>query len=181
MKKVLVVVDYQRDFVDGALGFEKAKEIEEGIYEKINSYLSEGHKVVFTYDTHTDEYLRTREGKNLPVEHCILSTEGHKLYGKVSEFVNKKNTIHINKDAFGISPIKMIELSEKLGENIDCIEIIGVVTNICVISNVIMFQSQYINSEIVVDAKLCAGFNSELHEKAFDVMEGIQVKVINRK
>ena len=161
MKRVLVVVDYQKDFVDGALGFEKAKEIEEGIYEKVNSYLSKGDKVVFTYDTHTEDYLATREGKNLPVTHCILN--------------------HINKGSFGISPSKIIELSEKLGENINCIEIIGVVTNICVISNVVMFQSQYTNAEILVDAKLCAGFNEELHEKAFDVMEGIQVKVINRK
>ena len=181
MKRVLVVVDYQKDFVDGALGFEKAKEIEEGIYEKVNSYLSKGDKVVFTYDTHTEDYLATREGKNLPVTHCILNTEGHELYGKLSEFINNKNTIHINKGSFGISPSKIIELSEKLGENINCIEIIGVVTNICVISNVVMFQSQYTNAEILVDAKICAGFNEELHEKAFDVMEGIQVKVINRK
>lgn len=163
MKRVLVVVDYQKDFVDGALGFEKAKEIEEGIYEKVNSYLSKGDKVVFTYDTHTEDYLATREGKNLPVTHCILNTEGHELYGKLSEFINNKNTIHINKGSFGISPSKMIELSEKLGENINCIEIIGVVTNICVISNVVMFQSQYTNAEILVDAKLCAGFNEELH------------------
>ena len=97
MKRVLVVVDYQKDFVDGALGFEKAKEIEEGIYEKVNSYLSKGDKVVFTYDTHTEDYLATREGKNLPVTHCILNTEGHELYGKLSEFINNKNTIHINK------------------------------------------------------------------------------------
>ena len=181
MKRVLVVVDYQKDFVDGALGFEKAKEIEEGIYEKVNSYLSKGDKVVFTYDTHTEDYLATREGKNLPVTHCILNTEGHRLYGKVNEFVNDENTIHLNKYSFGISPQEIIRLSEKLGDNIEQIEFVGVVTNICVISNIVMFQSKYINSEIIVDASLCASFDKKLHEKALDVMEGLQVKVINRK
>ena len=181
MKKLLVVIDYQNDFVNGALGFVKAENLENNIYNKVKSYLNEGHNVVFTYDTHSEEYLNTREGKSLPVPHCIINTKGHELYGKLSEFKENSNTIHINKYSFGISPQEIIRLSEKLGDNIEQIEFVGVVTNICVISNIVMFQSKYINSEIIVDASLCASFDKKLHEKALDVMEGLQVKVINRK
>lgn len=181
MEKVLVVIDYQNDFVNGSLGFKRAEELENGIYEKVISYLKDGHKVIFTYDTHSENYLETREGKNLPILHCRMNTEGHMLYGKVNEFVNGENTIHLNKYSFGISPQEIIRLSEKLGDNIEQIEFVGVVTNICVISNIVMFQSKYINSEIIVDASLCASFDKKLHEKALDVMEGLQVKVINRK
>ena len=87
MSKLLVVIDYQKDFVDGALGFEKAATLEQGIYQKVTKYLEEGYKVMFTYDTHYQEYLQTREGKNLPVPHCIKGTEGHELYGSLKDFV----------------------------------------------------------------------------------------------
>ena len=180
MEKVLVVIDYQNDFVNGSLGFKRAEELENGIYEKVISYLKDGHKVIFTYDTHSENYLETREGKNLPILHCRMNTEGHRLYGKVNEFVNDENTIHLNKYSFGISPQDMIKLVERIGEDIEYIEIVGVVTNICVISNVVTFQSQYINADILVDASLCASFNEDLHEKALDVIESLQVKVINR-
>ena len=180
MKRVLVVVDYQNDFVNGSLGFKKAEELEDGIYEKVISYLNDGHKVIFTYDTHSENYLETREGKNLPISHCKMNTNGHKLYGKVNEFINNENTIHINKYSFGISPQEMIKLSERLDENIEQIEFIGLVTNICLISNIIIFQSQYINSEIIVDASLCSSFDEELHEKTLDIMKGLQIKVINK-
>ena len=176
MKKILVVVDYQKDFVDGALGFPKTKELEVGIYTKVNSYLDEGNTVIFTYDTHEENYLQTREGKNLPIVHCIDKTEGHDLYGRLKEFKNRKNTIHINKASFGIDPTDMIMLRDKLGE-IDDIEIVGVVTDICVISNVVTFQSTFVNATITVDSNLCASFNDEKHKKALDVMESIQAKI----
>lgn len=180
MKKLLVVIDYQNDFVNGALGFKKAEQLEEGIYNKVKEYLNAGDNVVFTYDTHTKEYLNTREGKNLPVSHCIINTKGHNLYGKLQEFKDNKNIIHINKYSFGISPKDMINIVEKLGEDIEYIEIVGVVTNICVVSNVVIFQSQYINAEISVDASLCASFDESLHEKTLDVIESLHVKVKNR-
>lgn len=180
MTKLLVVIDYQNDFVDGALGFERAKTLEQGIYDKINKYLQNGDKVVFTYDTHYEEYLLTREGKNLPVLHCIKDTNGHKLYGKINDFSNSENTLHYEKEGFGISPEDMIKLASEIGEDIKEIEIVGVVTNICVISNVVMFQAQYRNADIIVDGSLCASFDDALHEKALDVIEGLQVKVINR-
>lgn len=181
MAKLLVVIDYQNDFVDGALGFKRAKTLEQSIYDKIHKYLENGDKVVFTYDTHYEEYLQTREGKNLPVLHCIKGTSGHKLYGKINAFSNSENTMHYEKEGFGISPKDMIKLASEIGEDIKEIEIVGVVTNICIISNVVMFQAQYKNVDIIVDATLCASFDDELHEKALDVMEGLQVKVINRE
>ena len=180
MTKLLVVVDYQNDFVDGSLGFEKAKTLEQPIYDKITRYLQEGNKVIFTYDTHCEEYMQTREGKNLPVLHCIKDTKGHKLYGKINEFSNLKNTFHYEKEGFGIAPADMLRLSNEVGQDIKEIEIIGVVTNICVISNMVMLQAQYRNADIIVDASLCASFDDVLHEKALDVIEGLQGKIINR-
>jgi nicotinamidase/pyrazinamidase len=180
MSKLLLVIDYQNDFVDGTLGFEKAKTLEEAIYDKVNKYLENGDKVVFTYDTHYEDYLETREGKNLPVRHCIKDTDGHQLYGKINNFRNVENTLHYIKEGFGISPKDMIKLTNEIGEDIKEIEIVGVVTNICVISNVVMFQAQYRNADIIVDGSLCASFDDTLHEKALDVIEALQVKVINR-
>lgn len=154
MKKLLVVIDYQKDFVDGALGFEEAVTLEEGIYNKVNENLKEGNKVLFTYDTHEINYLETREGKNLPVVHCIKGTEGHKLFGKLQKFEHNKNVISYEKYGFGLAPEDMIKISKEIGEDLEEIEIVGVVTNICVISNFVMFQSQYRNADIVVDASL---------------------------
>lgn len=181
MKKLLVVVDYQKDFVDGALGFPKASTLENGICEKISKYLEEGEKVLFTYDTHHDNYLETREGKNLPVVHCIDGTEGHDLFGKLKEFKGAENTLHYKKEAFALSPEDMINIRKEVGDNIDTIEFVGVVTNMCVISNVVAFQGEYINSNLVVDASLCASFDDSLDDKALDVIEALQVKVINRR
>ena len=177
MKKLLVVIDYQKDFVDGALGFKKAETLEDGIYNKVKSYLNVGNKVVFTYDTHYENYLDTREGKSLPVPHCFINTEGHELYGKLNEFVGAPNTFHYNKGAFGIAPKDMIKLTEDVGNDIDEIELVGVVTNMCVISNVVTFQSQYINANLSVDGNLCASFDDSLHDKALDVIEALSVKV----
>ncbi|WP_346936063.1 isochorismatase family cysteine hydrolase [Clostridium sp.] len=180
MAKLLVVIDYQKDFVDGTLGFEKAVTLEQGIYDKVNNYLKNGDRVLFTYDTHYEEYLQTREGKNLPILHCIKGTNGHKLYGKIDDFSNSENTMHYEKNGFGISPEDMLQIANEVGEDIKEIELVGVVTNICVISNVVLFQSQYRNADIIVDASLCGSFDDSLHEKALDVIEGLQGKVINR-
>ena len=177
MGKLLVVIDYQNDFVNGALGFKKAELLEDGIYNKVKGYLDKGDKVVFTYDTHYENYLNTREGKNLPVPHCYMGTTGHELYGRLEEFKNRENTFHYNKEAFGIAPNDMIRLSEEIGLDIDKIEFVGVVSNMCVISNVVTFQAQYVNAELTVDGSLCASFDEKLHEEALDVIESLQVKV----
>lgn len=178
MKKLLVVIDYQKDFVDGTLGFKKAETLEDGIYNKIKKYLGNEDKVVFTYDTHFENYLETREGKNLPIPHCYINTEGHDLYGKLKEFKNMKNTFHYNKESFGMAPKDIIKLAEDIGTDIDEIEFVGVVSNMCVISNVVTFQAQYVNAQLTVDGSLCASFDDILHDKALDVIESLQVKVI---
>ena len=178
MKKLLVVIDYQKDFVDGALGFKKAETLEEGIYNKVKSYLDNGNKVIFTYDTHYENYLETREGKHLPVPHCYIGTEGHELYGRLVEFKNTENTFHYNKEAFGIAPKDMIKISSEVGSEFYEIEFVGVVSDICVISNVVTFQSQYINAQVIVDSNLCASFDDNMHEKTMDVMKSLQVEVI---
>lgn len=176
MSKILVVVDYQKDFVDGTLGFEKAALLEDGLYNKVKENLKENNIIIFTYDTHAEDYLLTREGINLPVIHCVEGSEGHKLYGKVNEFmnINDNNIYHINKPSFGAN-IEDLEL-----EDINEIEICGIVTNMCVISNAVVFQTKYPNANIIIDASCCASFNDELHDKSLDVMEGLQMKVINR-
>ena len=180
MNRLLVVVDYQKDFVSGTLGFKKAETLEQGIYDKVRSYLENHDKVLFTYDTHSDNYLETREGKNLPVNHCIIGTEGHEIFGKINKFKDADNTIHLNKEVFAISPESLIEIREKLKDTIAEIEILGVVTNMCVISNAVSMQTIFPNADISVDASLCASFDDELHEKALDVIESIQIKVVNR-
>ena len=179
-KKMLVVVDYQKDFVDGALGFEGAEKLDTGIHDKIREYMDRGDYVVYTFDTHNDDYLDTREGKALPVKHVIDGTDGHKLYGKVASIYEEEyaNKITITKETFG-AYIEGGRLKSAILESME-IELVGVVTNMCVISNAIIFQSHNVEAQIVVDASLCGSFNRELHEKALDVMEGLQIKVINR-
>lgn len=175
MKKLLVVVDYQKDFVDGSLGFEKAKGLENRIYNKIKKYKENEDYVLFTYDTHYDNYFETREGKHLPIKHCINNTDGHELYGRIKDFKNYGD--HIKKESFSIDSKILNWLDEDL---VDSIEIIGIVTNLCVISNAITFQTLFKNKEITIDASCCASFDDNLHEKALDVMQGLQMNIINR-
>ncbi|HDK7314162.1 TPA: cysteine hydrolase [Clostridium botulinum] len=175
MNKLLVVVDYQYDFVDGSLGFLKAKELEDKIYNKVKQYKNNKEFVIFTYDTHYNDYLKTREGKALPVKHCIEGTKGHKLYGRLQEFKNYGD--HFMKNTFSIEQ-NIIKIAKNL--DIEEIELVGVATNICVISNAITFQTIFPNTKITVDASCCASFNDDLHEKALDIMEGLQMNIINR-
>lgn len=175
MKRLLIVVDYQIDFVSGSLGFPKAAQLEEGIYHKIKDYKENNQDVIFTFDTHDINYLQSQEGKKLPVEHCIKGSEGWNLYGKISEFLDDNATVFA-KPTFG-----SLELAEYLkGKEYDSIELIGLVSNICVISNAILAKAALPEAEIIVDASCTASFDSKLNEKALDVMEGLQIKVLNR-
>lgn len=183
MRKLLVVVDYQNDFVEGALGFPKAKTLDSGIAQTIQTYLMNGDCVLFTYDTHTQQYLQTREGKKLPVAHCISHTEGWQLYGETRKIANTdgyQNQIYrIEKPTFGMPPAALDAFGKTIGEIQDII-VVGVVTNMCVISNAIMLQAQWPEAQITIDAALCAGFDENLHEKALDIMESLQMQVIHR-
>lgn len=175
MKEVLLVIDYQNDFVDGALGFPQAVPLEAAIADKIGEYRKNGNEIVFTFDTHTEDYLNTQEGRNLPVVHCIKGTTGWNLYGKIAELVTEKDTI-FEKIAFG-----SMELANYLADNkYDRIELVGVVSNICLLSDAVLAKAALPEAEIVVDAACVASNDDRLHEAALDVMESLQIKIINR-
>ncbi|MGL5416173.1 MAG: cysteine hydrolase family protein [Clostridium sp.] len=178
MRKLLIVVDYQNDFVDGSAGFEEAKLLEEGICGKVKEYLNNNDKILITLDTHDEKkYLNTREGKSFPIIHCIKGTNGHELYGDLNSLVKEnKNIFMLEKKSFGISPQALCEVQKDFGE-IDYIEIVGIVTNMCVLSNAVMFQNAYPNSEIVIDSSLCASFNSDLHNKTLELLKEIHIKI----
>lgn len=183
MHKLLVVVDYQNDFVDGALGFPGAERIDAGIAKTVQAYLAMGDNVLFTFDTHGENYLDTREGRALPVPHCIDGSAGWRLYGQVQALCCETCANHqiyqIKKPTFGMPPAGLVKLAGQLGD-VREILVVGVVTNMCVISNAVMLQAQWPEAQITVDASLCLSFDPALHEKALDVMEGLQMHVINR-
>lgn len=171
--KALVVVDYQNDFVDGALGFAGAELLEPMIVEKINRYRESGGKVIFTLDTHGEDYLNTAEGRKLPVPHCIKGTAGHKLYGEVAKSVRAEDTV-IEKPSFG-----SLELAEVLKNGgFEEVEFCGLVTDICVVSNVIIAKAALPESRVVVDSKAVASFDNEKHKAALEVMKSVQADVI---
>lgn len=175
MKKLLIVVDYQNDFATGALGFEGAIDLDEKIASKINEYRNCGYDIAYTFDTHNENYLNTQEGRNLPIEHCILGTSGHKLCPLTAETLHDTDKIFY-KPTFGSG-----ELYEYL-KNTDYeeIELVGLVSNICVISNAIIAKTALPEAVITVDASCTDSFDKALNEKALDVMSGLQIKVINR-
>lgn len=171
--KALVVVDYQNDFVDGALGFAGAELLEPLIIEKINDCRKTGGKVIFTLDTHTEDYLNTAEGRKLPVPHCIKGTEGHKLFGRVAECVTADDIV-IEKPSFG-----SLELADVLKEGgFEEVEFCGLVTDICVVSNVMIAKAALPESRIVVDSKAVASFDNDKHNASLEVMRSIQADVV---
>ena len=177
MDRYLFVIDYQKDFVDGALGFPGAELLDEKIAAKVRSY-GKG-KVLFTRDTHFDNYLTTREGKNLPVVHCIKDTPGWEVYGETAKALTEVEAKAIDKLVFGMD-VTDPAIAAVLPESADEIELVGLVSNICVISNAVVLQSKYPEATIIVDAACTDSFDKSLHKKVLDVLSGFQVKVINR-
>lgn len=172
MKKCLIVVDYQNDFVTGSLGFKKAEQLDNRIAEKIEKYRNEGWEISFTFDTHEENYLNTNEGRNLPVAHCIKGTDGHKLYGKTAKMLTKSDRCFF-KSSFGST-----ELFEHLkAEKFDIVELCGVVTNICVISNAILVKTALPEAEVSVDSACVASNDDSLNKSALDVMQSLQINV----
>lgn len=176
MEKYLFVIDYQNDFVDGALGFAGAEKLDERIVEKIKEY-GKG-KVFYTRDTHFENYLETREGKNLPVVHCIKDTFGWEIYGKTKTALEEVKAVAIDKLVFGMD-ISNPKIDALLPKKADEIELVGLVSNICVVSNAVVLQTKYPEATIVVDAACTDSFDKALNEKVLDVLSGLQVKVIN--
>ena len=176
MNRYLFVIDYQNDFVDGALGFPGAEKLDEKIAAKVREY-GKGH-VLFTRDTHFENYMNTREGKNLPVPHCIKGSFGWEVYGETAKALAEVEAPAIDKLVFGMD-VTDPATAAVLPESAEAIELVGLVSNICVISNACVLQARYPEARIIVDAKLTASMDQAMHEKVLDVLEGFQVKVIN--
>lgn len=175
-KKLLLVVDYQKDFVDGALGFPGAADLDGPIAAKIAAYRASGDAVAFTLDTHGPEYLDTQEGRRLPVPHCLRESPGWALYGETGRAADPERDKLVEKPAF-----PSLELGGWLRQEGFCrIELVGLVSYMCVLSNAVVAKAALPEAEIVVDAACTAGPDSALHEKALDLMEALQMTVINR-
>lgn len=178
MKKLLVVIDYQNDFVNGTLGFDDAEKLEPAIYEAVQQTLAEGDYVLFTRDTHPEEYLETREGKHLPVPHCIAGTNGHALFGRLHSFEEtpQPHTMLLDKFTFGSPDIgqRAIELCNGAP---DIVEVCGVVTDICVISNTLALHAWLPQAQIRVLGSLCGSGNKEAAQKAIDLLGGMGIEV----
>lgn len=169
MKKLLIVVDMQNDFVTGSLGTKEAVQIIPAVVSKVKRYKEAGDDVIFTRDTHTSEYLRTQEGKKLPVEHCIKGTWGWELIDELKPYADRI----FDKPTFG-----SIEMSECVVESgYQEIELIGLCTDICVVSNALLLKANLLEAEISVDPACCAGVTPETHEAALTTMKMCQVAV----
>lgn len=170
MSHVLVVVDMQNDFIDGALGTKEAVAIVPYVKEKIENF---DGPVLFTRDTHFEDYMSTQEGKNLPVPHCIKDTEGWQIR---SELDALRTTEAIDKITFGSKDL--VDVLKTI-ENIESITFIGLCTDICVISNAMVVKAFYPEIPLIVDAKCCAGVTVESHLNALSAMKTCQIEVIN--
>ena len=177
MNRYLFVIDYQNDFVDGALGFPGAEKLDERIAAKVRQY-GKGH-VLFTRDTHFENYMDTREGKNLPVPHCIKGSFGWEVYGETAKALRDVEAPAIDKLVFGMD-VTDPATAAVLPACADEIELVGLVSNICVVSNAVVLQSKYPEATIIVDASCTDSFDKALHEKVLDVLSGFQVKITNR-
>ena len=177
MNRYLFVIDYQNDFVDGALGFPGAEKLDEKIAAKVRAY-GKGH-VLFTRDTHFENYLTTREGRNLPVEHCIRGSHGWEVYGETAKALAEVDAPAIDKLVFGMD-VSDPAIAAVLPEAADEIELVGLDSNICVVSNAVVLQSKYPEATIIVDAACTDSFDKSLHEKVLEVLSGFQGKGINR-
>ena len=170
MSRVLVVVDMQNDFVNGCLGSEEARGILPKVKEKISEYRKNGDIVIFTRDTHGENYLQSQEGKYLPVPHCIYGTDGWEIV----EGLDVGECQYIDKPNFGWPHWETMGFDDK-----DGIELIGVCTDICVVSNALILKAMYPEIPITVDASCCAGVTPENHRAALLTMKSCQIDVIN--
>lgn len=175
MKRVLIVVDMQKDFVDGALGSKEAVAIVDNVVKKINDFDGD---IIVTYDTHPENYMETQEGKNLPVPHCIKGTDGWKLDAKVQTALDKKEYMILEKPTFGSTKLPEYIKENYNPEDIE-IELIGLCTDICVVSNALLMKANFLETKVSVDAKCCAGVTSDSHNAALLTMKMCQVNVID--
>lgn len=170
--KILIVVDMQNDFVTGTLGSKEAQAIVPGVVEKVRSFDGE---VIFTRDTHTDNYPKTQEGRLLPVEHCIAHTKGWELIEPLQELQGNRKSY--TKNTFGCVKLAADLLSKHENQPLESIELIGVCTDICVISNALLLKAYLPEVSISVDSECCAGVTPQKHEAALETMRSCQILV----
>ena len=174
MQKILVVVDMQKDFVDGSLGSPEAVSIVPAVAEKIRNFDGD---IFVTYDTHNEDYLQTQEGLNLPVKHCIKGTPGWEIDSNVLSALSERSYTAVEKPTFG-----SVELAKFIMEKYGCdhvsIELIGLCTDICVVSNALLLKAFFPEAMISVDTKCCAVVTPELHEAAVATMKSCQIKTV---
>lgn len=166
MKRTLIVVDMQNDFIDGALGTKEAQAVVPNVKKKIEEYKVRGDEIIFTRDTHYDDYLETNEGKHLPIKHCIKGTQGW----QIADGLDVEESSHINKLTFGWLNWKQCGFKE--------VELVGLCTDICVVSNALILKATFPEINITVDASCCAGVTPESHQAALTTMKMCQINVI---
>lgn len=170
--KILVVIDMQNDFIDGSLGTKEAMDIVPKVIQKIENFHG---MILSTRDTHNENYLETLEGKHLPVKHCVINTKGWEIQSEIQE---KLKESPINKPTFGsYELVKQIEEYSKK-EPIEDITLIGLCTDICVISNAMLLKASFPETPIMVDAKCCAGVTPESHRNALETMKMCQIEIL---
>ena len=172
LKKCLIVVDYQNDFVSGTLGFPEAEKTERPIAEKIRRCRESGDVVLFTFDTHDENYLETNEGRNLPVAHCLRGTEGHKLYGRVAGLITESDR-QFYKNTFGSHELYMYLRAQSF----ESIELCGLVSNICVLANAVLAKTAQPETPVFLCAKCTASYDQNLNRAALDVMAGLHIQI----
>lgn len=185
MKKVLVVIDAQNDFITGSLGSSEAQAVVPKICDKIRNFLQseECEGLYLTMDTHDENYLNTPEGKQLSIKHCIRNTDGHLINNRILQtliYSNKCLLQVIEKDKFGADQLisRLDTDINELGNKIDQIEIVGLCTDICVLMNAMLLKNAFPNIKIVVDSTCCAGSTPEKHKAAIEIMKACQIIVI---
>ena len=168
--KYLIVVDMQKDFINGSLGSKLAEKIVPEVVEKVKNF---DGKVIFTRDTHFADYMQTQEGKKLPVPHCIKDTDGWQICDELKDYANDV----VDKITFG--SVDLPGILKDYGNEIDEIELCGLCTDICVISNAMILKASFPETKIVVDGKCCAGVSVESHKTALEAMKAVQIEIID--
>ena len=166
MKKTLIVIDMQKDFIDGALGTKEAVSILPNVKERISTYIKNGDEIIFTRDTHFEDYLETNEGKKLPIKHCIKGTKGW----EIADGLYVEGCKIIDKPSFGWMNWKE--------EDLEDVEIVGLCTDICVVSNALIIKAAFPDANVKVNKECCAGVTVESHNAALKTMEMCQIEMI---
>ena len=176
MKNILIVVDMQKDFIDGALGSSEALSIVPMVLDKLKAAKKNNDKIILTMDTHSSDYLTTPEGSKLPVEHCIKGTEGHALNRNIDAELTPDMMV-VEKGSFACTELPELIKRFLVGET--AVELCGLCTDICVVSNALLLKAYYPQIQIIVDPAACAGTSKEGHEAALKTMSACHIDIIN--